>query len=328
MSTEQALLNAIRAEPHDDVPRLVYADWLEERGDDKHRFVRGHVELRRVVPDDPRRATAEAELSLLRKDLSADWLRVVEPERSHLFGPPGPDVRVPCDCFEPIYDPARKWHKLSLHHEAQDTECDAWKRLCDLVDQAEKDGRERFAPLTDMPFDQRRFIVTLPPTVRRLKAVKVLNLYGSSLVRIPAEIGEMDGLEEFDPYTSYRLHWYPHEITHCQNLKRSRMSTRALYGNRKYHPPFAELPPVEQPAAFALTCLTRPAVRPCSVCRRPFENRQEHRVWITLRVATDDMPLLVNACSRECVRGLPSPKQGFCQYPHRGGVGTPRRYRT
>lgn len=38
-------------------------------------------------------------------------------------------------------------------------------------------------------------------------------LYGSNLVRIPPEIGAMTSLEEFTPYTSYRLHWVPYEIT-------------------------------------------------------------------------------------------------------------------
>ena len=32
MSDEKALLAAIWAEPHEDTPRLVYADWLQETG--------------------------------------------------------------------------------------------------------------------------------------------------------------------------------------------------------------------------------------------------------------------------------------------------------
>src|SRR4029079_18415576 len=32
MRDEDALLRAIDAEPHDDLPRLAYADWLEENG--------------------------------------------------------------------------------------------------------------------------------------------------------------------------------------------------------------------------------------------------------------------------------------------------------
>ena len=63
-------------------------------------------------------------------------------------------------------------------------------------------------------------------------------LYGSNLVRIPAEIGAMTSLEEFTPYTSYRLHWFPYELTRCPRLVRSTVSSSALYGNFKYRPPF------------------------------------------------------------------------------------------
>jgi hypothetical protein len=68
--------------------------------------------------------------------------------------------------------------------------------------------------------------------------VKVLKLYGSALVRIRPEIGEMAALETIDLYTSYRLHWFPFEITRCSRLRDSTVSTRALYGNYKYRPPF------------------------------------------------------------------------------------------
>ena len=76
---------------------------------------------------------------------------------------------------------------------------------------------------------------------RRLTAVKHLVLYGSNLVRIPPEIGAMSSLEEFTPYTSYRLHWFPYEITRCRKLSRSTVSTRALFGNYKLRPPFPRL---------------------------------------------------------------------------------------
>ena len=46
MIDEYTLLNAIRSNPDDDTVRLVYADWLEERGEDiRASFIRGHVEL-------------------------------------------------------------------------------------------------------------------------------------------------------------------------------------------------------------------------------------------------------------------------------------------
>ena len=40
MTDEAAFLSAIRAAPADAAPRLVYADWLEERGDGRAEFVR------------------------------------------------------------------------------------------------------------------------------------------------------------------------------------------------------------------------------------------------------------------------------------------------
>src|SRR5262249_53807530 len=44
--TDDALLRAVLAAPDDDAPRLVYADWLEERGDPaRAAFIRVQVEL-------------------------------------------------------------------------------------------------------------------------------------------------------------------------------------------------------------------------------------------------------------------------------------------
>jgi hypothetical protein len=60
--------------------------------------------------------------------------------------------------------------------------------------------------------------------------------------------------------------------------------------------------------------------RCCSVCARPLGELPPHRVWISLPVATDVLPLLVNACSEECIPSLPTPPEGYVQEPHRGGL--------
>jgi hypothetical protein len=109
--------------------------------------------------------------------------------------------------------------KVKLHTEQQDVECDAWKRLLELVELAAEDKREEFAPGREIEQDDWWQIITLPTTIAKLKSVKHLMLYGSNLVRIPPEIGEMTILEKFTPYTSYRLHWFPYEITRCKKLK-------------------------------------------------------------------------------------------------------------
>lgn len=41
---EQPFLDEIRANPDDDAARLVYADWLEERGDVRAEYLRVEVE--------------------------------------------------------------------------------------------------------------------------------------------------------------------------------------------------------------------------------------------------------------------------------------------
>lgn len=65
---------AIRAEPDDDLPRLIYADWLDEHGDPRGPFVRAQVALAQLPADDPQRsewASIEAELLA---DHAGEWL--------------------------------------------------------------------------------------------------------------------------------------------------------------------------------------------------------------------------------------------------------------
>jgi uncharacterized protein (TIGR02996 family) len=63
-----ALLAAIRADPDDDTPRLVFADWLEEHGEaDFARFIRLEIERDRLPRDDPRRRALHDGAFALRK---------------------------------------------------------------------------------------------------------------------------------------------------------------------------------------------------------------------------------------------------------------------
>jgi uncharacterized protein (TIGR02996 family) len=83
MKPEAAFLQAIRESPDDDTPRLVFADWLSERGNVRGEFIRVQCELARMAEDDPGRpALAEREKELLAAhqrewlDLAfVDWLR-------------------------------------------------------------------------------------------------------------------------------------------------------------------------------------------------------------------------------------------------------------
>jgi uncharacterized protein (TIGR02996 family) len=51
---EMAFIRAIAADPDDEATRLVYADWLEERGDPRAEFLRVESALAGLRDDDPR----------------------------------------------------------------------------------------------------------------------------------------------------------------------------------------------------------------------------------------------------------------------------------
>jgi hypothetical protein len=228
-----------------------------------------------------------------------------------------------CHCLDAQYRPddgtqavawaevvTPEWQELSLHTEVQDTTSDAWKALEAYIAKVREEGFDELNPIRGIGAEKWEQIVTLPKSIGTLKSVKFLSLYGSHLVRIPPEIGDMTNLEEFDPYTSWCLHWAPYEITRCKHLTRSRVSTRSLYGNYKYRPPFPRLPQI----------LSELTPSTCSVCGQPFSQGQTQQAWISLKVATDVLPLLVHACSDKCIASLPRPAFGYLQRPHFGGL--------
>jgi len=78
-----------------------------------------------------------------------------------------------------------------------------------LVETAAEDERSVLWPASELSLEDVVQVVELPRSIARLKAVRHLRLYGSHLVRIPPEIGQMSSLEDLDVYTSHRLHWFP-----------------------------------------------------------------------------------------------------------------------
>lgn len=75
MNEHEGFLQAILANPDDDQLRLIYADWLEERGDPRGEFIRVQMELAATKPD-PHRAH---DLLVREKELLAaheeEWVR-------------------------------------------------------------------------------------------------------------------------------------------------------------------------------------------------------------------------------------------------------------
>lgn len=200
----------------------------------------------------------------------------------------------------------------AIENNVQDRTSDAWKKLCEYIDKVEAEKKEEFSPMEALGPELFSQIHTLPESISKLKNVKKVWLYGSSLKRIPPEIGGMESLEYFDPYTSYDLHWFPYEIIRCRKLKQSRVSTRILYGNFKNRMGFPNLK--NNPVRYFGNTVH------CSVCDKEMSYNDTNQLWITAHVATDVLPLLANLCSRECEGKLLSPPEGYVQFPHKGGA--------
>lgn len=69
-----AFLAAVLAEPDDDLPRLIFADYLDERGDPRGAFIRTQIELTRADPDDLRRDGLLAAEKALQDEHEDAWL--------------------------------------------------------------------------------------------------------------------------------------------------------------------------------------------------------------------------------------------------------------
>jgi len=87
VNDEIAFLRAIANAPDDDAPRLVYADWLEERGDARAEFVRLEVERRHLFDRKPnRKAIIDERIHELTFQLDTKWVRRMHQMRNLLAG--------------------------------------------------------------------------------------------------------------------------------------------------------------------------------------------------------------------------------------------------
>ncbi|BAV08379.1 hypothetical protein SAMN05421788_112186 [Filimonas lacunae] len=199
-----------------------------------------------------------------------------------------------------------------IENDVQDRNSPAWIALCDYIDKVAEEGNETFSPAEAIGRELFSQIYTLPESISKLTKVKKVNLYGSNLKRIPPEIGYMEHMENFIPYTSYNLFWFPYEITKCKYLNDSCVSTRVLYGNYKNRKGFPNLE--NNPVRYHGNHVQ------CSICNKELTYAATNQLWISLEVGTDVLPLLANICSATCEVQLPSPADGYIPYPHKGGV--------
>jgi uncharacterized protein (TIGR02996 family) len=73
-ATDTAFLRTILADPDDDAPRLIYADWLDEQGDaDRAEFIRLQIRLARMESDEPGHAGIRRRAHELGRAHHVEW---------------------------------------------------------------------------------------------------------------------------------------------------------------------------------------------------------------------------------------------------------------
>jgi uncharacterized protein (TIGR02996 family) len=75
---EDDFIAAILDAPDDATPRLVYADWLEDRGDPRAEFLRIEAEFLAIPPDDERASALRARLRELHRTLDPEWIALLK----------------------------------------------------------------------------------------------------------------------------------------------------------------------------------------------------------------------------------------------------------
>jgi uncharacterized protein (TIGR02996 family) len=110
MSTDADFLAAIAAAPLDALPKLVYADWLDERGDVRGELIRLEEATRERVAWDDTLWRLKPRRNELRQQVPADWLKAMDYAQhcEPLFrGQPFPDnVR---DAWRLIREAHERW---------------------------------------------------------------------------------------------------------------------------------------------------------------------------------------------------------------------------
>jgi uncharacterized protein (TIGR02996 family) len=117
---DKAFIRAILDHPEELTTWLVYADWLEERGDPRAEFLRLSVERRRLPADAPEAEGIDKRLTGLRETLDPNWMLVFDTARlancaggrwrfvcpltwDQLAPTDVPDIRICHDCKSPVF---------------------------------------------------------------------------------------------------------------------------------------------------------------------------------------------------------------------------------
>jgi len=78
VSDQQAFMNSIIDDPDDDLPRLIYADWLEEQGNPRGEFIRLQCAMAELPWYDPGQKALEFRANQLRKKHQREWVEELD----------------------------------------------------------------------------------------------------------------------------------------------------------------------------------------------------------------------------------------------------------
>jgi uncharacterized protein (TIGR02996 family) len=132
MHDEQEFLALIHERPHDEGLRQVFADWLEEAGDERAEFFRIDAQLKQMEPGDPDRRDLLRRWRDLRDELPPEWQRLLS--RS-----------VVENCGLSLHPCPQKWNSLDATPEAGIRHCWACDRqvhYCQSLDELRVHARE------------------------------------------------------------------------------------------------------------------------------------------------------------------------------------------
>jgi uncharacterized protein (TIGR02996 family) len=77
MSEEDGFIRAILAAPNDPVPRLIYSDWLEERGDVRAEYLRVLCAVDALAPADETSDTMLLRLEAIQETIDPCWIALM-----------------------------------------------------------------------------------------------------------------------------------------------------------------------------------------------------------------------------------------------------------
>ncbi len=103
MGDDAAFELAIREAPDVEITRLVYADWLEERGDARSEFLRLESQLRRMSESAPQYKTLQRRLGVLAKQRDVRWVAALCRIHMEIDEPTMRPERCPLTAAGPFY---------------------------------------------------------------------------------------------------------------------------------------------------------------------------------------------------------------------------------